>query len=243
MDVALRVLAEPRRQAILRLVRDQEMAAGDIAAHFDVTRPAISQHLTVLREAGFVDERRVGARRLYRARPQAIADLRRWLDDFWAGSLARLRDAVEAEERTMEEASTPVDEGVLEHEIRIAASPETVFSYLVDPDRLVRWMGDQATLEARPGGVFRLVYARGDVARGEVVEVRPPELLVITWGWEADGDPTPPGSSRVEFSVVPDGDGSIVRVRHSGLVEEARAGHAEGWDWFLPRLAAAVATG
>jgi DNA-binding transcriptional ArsR family regulator len=99
-DAALRALAEPRRRAILRLVRDQEMPAGQIAAHFDVTRPAVSQHLGVLRAAGLIDERRDGTRRLYRARPAAIEELRAWLDTFWAAGLARLRDAVEDDEWT-----------------------------------------------------------------------------------------------------------------------------------------------
>jgi DNA-binding transcriptional ArsR family regulator len=92
---AMRAIAEPRRRAILRLVRDAELPAGEIAAYFDVTRPAISQHLGVLREARLVDERRDGVRRLYRARPEAIAELRAWLDDFWSDGLERLRDAVE----------------------------------------------------------------------------------------------------------------------------------------------------
>jgi uncharacterized protein YndB with AHSA1/START domain len=129
---------------------------------------------------------------------------------------------------------------VLEHEVRIAASPATVFSYLVDPTRMVRWMGKEATVEPRPGGAFRVAYERGDVARGEVLEVSSPERLLVSWGWEAEGDATPPGSSQVEFTLEPDGEGTIVRVRHSGLVEEARAGHAEGWDYFMPRLATAA---
>ena len=76
MDAALKAIAEPRRREILRLVWDAERAAGDIAAHFDVTRPAISQHLTVLKEAQLVTERRDGTRRLYLARRDTVADLR-----------------------------------------------------------------------------------------------------------------------------------------------------------------------
>ena len=96
-DDALRALAEPRRRAILRLVAHEELAAGEIAAAFEVTRPAVSQHLTVLKQAGLLTERREGTRRLYRARPEGLAQLRRLLDDIWAGALDTARRLVEAE--------------------------------------------------------------------------------------------------------------------------------------------------
>jgi DNA-binding transcriptional ArsR family regulator len=98
MESALRAIAEPRRREILRLVRDEERSAGEIAGHFDVTRSAISQHLKVLREAALVTERRAGTRRLYRARPEGLAELRAFLEDYWDRGLASLRDAAEAEE-------------------------------------------------------------------------------------------------------------------------------------------------
>ncbi|HEY2308947.1 MAG TPA: metalloregulator ArsR/SmtB family transcription factor [Streptosporangiaceae bacterium] len=97
-DEALKALAEPRRRAILRLVASDELAAGQIAAAFDVTRTAVSQHLTVLRNAGLLTERREGTRRLYRAQPEGLAGLRRFLDDMWASSLDTARRLVEAEE-------------------------------------------------------------------------------------------------------------------------------------------------
>lgn len=97
MDEALRAIAEPRRRAILRLVSRQQLAAGEIAAHFEVTRPAVSQHLTVLRDAGLVAERRVGTRRLYRARPEGLAELQDFLADMWSQSLDLARRLVEAE--------------------------------------------------------------------------------------------------------------------------------------------------
>jgi len=96
-DEVLKALAEPRRREILRLVAHDELAAGEIAAAFDVTRTAISQHLTVLRTAGLVVERRDGTRRLYRARPEGLAGLRELLDDMWASSLDVARRLVEAE--------------------------------------------------------------------------------------------------------------------------------------------------
>jgi DNA-binding transcriptional ArsR family regulator len=99
IDAALRAIAEPRRREILRLVRDDELTAGAIAARFDVTRPAISQHLTVLRDAGLVVERRDGTRRWYRARPDGTRELRAWLEAFWDDGLARLAAAAEQEDR------------------------------------------------------------------------------------------------------------------------------------------------
>jgi DNA-binding transcriptional ArsR family regulator len=99
VDAALKALAEPRRRAILRLVWSQELPATDIADRFgDVTRPAISQHLGVLKEANLVTERRDGTRRLYRANPETVAELRAFLDDYWTTGLERLRDVAEAAE-------------------------------------------------------------------------------------------------------------------------------------------------
>ena len=100
MDAALKAIAAPHRRQILALVRDGELAAGEIAAHFDVSRPAVSQHLNVLKEAGLVTERRNGTRRLYRARPEGLADLRAFLEGFWDDRLDALKREAEKEERT-----------------------------------------------------------------------------------------------------------------------------------------------
>jgi DNA-binding transcriptional ArsR family regulator len=97
MDTALTAIAEPRRRAILALIATSELSAGEIAGHFDVTRPAISQHLAVLRSAGLVTERRAGTRRFYRARPEGLTGLREWLDTFWRGGLEQLRGQAERE--------------------------------------------------------------------------------------------------------------------------------------------------
>jgi DNA-binding transcriptional ArsR family regulator len=94
-DGALRAIAEPRRRAILRLVARDELAAGEIAAAFDVTRTAVSQHLTVLKNAGLLTERRDGTRRLYRARAEGLAGLREFLNDMWAGALEQARAIAE----------------------------------------------------------------------------------------------------------------------------------------------------
>lgn len=100
IDATLKALAEPRRREILRLVWSHELPATAIADHFrEVTRPAVSQHLGVLRAAGLVSERRDGTRRLYRAERDEIQKVRAFLDDYWTSGLARLRDVAEAAER------------------------------------------------------------------------------------------------------------------------------------------------
>jgi len=97
MDQALHALAEPRRRAIMRLVAQSELAAGEIAGFFDVTRSAVSQHLTVLKNAGLLTERKVATRRLYRACPEGLAGLRQFLDQMWGSSLRVARDLVESD--------------------------------------------------------------------------------------------------------------------------------------------------
>jgi len=99
VEAALRAIAEPRRRRILRLVRDAEMSAGEIASHFDVTRSAVSQHLRVLKDAGLLAERRNGTRRIYRIRPEGLAELREFIDGLWEVKLAVLKRVAEAEER------------------------------------------------------------------------------------------------------------------------------------------------
>ena len=99
MEAALKAIAAPRRRQILTLVRDGELSAGEIASHFDVTRPAVSQHLNVLKEAGLVNERRNGTRRLYRARPEGLAELKEFLEEFWGERLEALKHEAEKEEK------------------------------------------------------------------------------------------------------------------------------------------------
>jgi DNA-binding transcriptional ArsR family regulator len=95
----LEAIVEPRRREILRLLHDEEMTAGRVASHFDVTRPAISHHLSVLRGAGLVTERREGTKRIYRARPEGLAELRAYLEPFWSERLEALKRETEAYER------------------------------------------------------------------------------------------------------------------------------------------------
>jgi uncharacterized protein YndB with AHSA1/START domain len=131
---------------------------------------------------------------------------------------------------------------VVEREIRIAARPETVFQYFVDPVRLARWMGT-ATLDARPGGALQVAVAGIHRVSGEFVEVEPPRRVVFTWGWVDPAYGIPPGGSRVEIDLRPDGDLTIVRLRHYGLGADDVEAHGEGWMHYLGRLAVAAAGG
>ena len=134
-------------------------------------------------------------------------------------------------------ASTEADDVV--KEVRVAARPETVFPFFTDPTKMVRWKGNTAELDPRPGGIYRVNVTGRDIARGEYVEVAPYNRVVFTWGWEGENNPLPPGSSTVEITLIPDGEGTIVRLRHSGLPVELRERHAEGWQHYLERLAIA----
>jgi DNA-binding transcriptional ArsR family regulator len=92
---AAAAIADPIRRRVLELVRDREVAAGELADEFDVSRPAVSRHLRVLREAGLVRERREGRLRLYRADPEPLAELREWLDRYWDDRLVALKELAE----------------------------------------------------------------------------------------------------------------------------------------------------
>jgi uncharacterized protein YndB with AHSA1/START domain len=133
------------------------------------------------------------------------------------------------------EASTKT---AVRREIAIAARPETVWEFLVDPEKATRWMGQSASLDPRPGGEYRVEVIPGNVAVGEFVEVDPPHRVVWTWGWTKESmSPVDVGSSTIEVELEPDGEGTLLRFTHSGLPDaDATAKHAHGWDHYLERL-------
>jgi uncharacterized protein YndB with AHSA1/START domain len=136
--------------------------------------------------------------------------------------------------------TTPGEGGdVIVVERRIAAPPQAVFRYLTEPELWARWQGDRVELDANPGGAVRIHMPDGPTMEGSFVEIEPDRRVVITWGW--NGHPrVPPGSTRVEFELIPDGTGTLLRLTHSGLPLEDLPIHLEGWDMYLPLLAAEV---
>jgi uncharacterized protein YndB with AHSA1/START domain len=120
----------------------------------------------------------------------------------------------------------------------IAASPATVFSYLVEPLKFSAWMGVRAELDPHPGGRVRIDVDGEHVALGEFREVDPPHRVVMTWGWE-NHDSVPPDSTMVEITLTPQGDGTVLRLRQTGLPSEIeRSSHQGGWELYTRKLAA-----
>jgi uncharacterized protein YndB with AHSA1/START domain len=126
----------------------------------------------------------------------------------------------------------------VEREIEIAASPETIWEFLVDEEKATRWMGRACSFDPQPGGVYRCEVISGNTARGEFVEVDRPRRLVFTWGWE-DGPAShvQPGSTTIEIELIPVGDSTTLRFTHRDLPgADAAERHAHGWDHYLERL-------
>lgn len=135
------------------------------------------------------------------------------------------------------------DESVLEVSLHIAAAPETVFPYFVDPARYVRWMGNSAVLEPVPGGAYRVNLRDGARVEGAFVEVDPPHRVVFTWGWTND-DTVAPGTTTVVVTLTEEDGGTRVVLRHHDLPDDERRDlHRTGWELYLDRLRTRVLGG
>ncbi len=129
-----------------------------------------------------------------------------------------------------------VERDVIRVERRIEASPRAVFRYLTESALWARWQGESAELDPVPGGRFIVRMSNDQVVEGNFISLEPDSRVVVSWGWQ--GHPRmPAGTSIVEFNLVPDGTGTIVRVTHRDLPPEDVLLHRAGWDMFLPRLA------
>jgi len=130
---------------------------------------------------------------------------------------------------------------VVQREIRIDAAPSTVFEFLTDPAKMVRWMGTEAVLDPRPGGDYRVNISGHERVSGEVIEIVPDRRLVFTWGWEDGALPLAPGQSTVEITLEPDGQGTRLRLTHRDLPPGMHTFHRLGWEYALDRLSRGAA--
>jgi uncharacterized protein YndB with AHSA1/START domain len=131
---------------------------------------------------------------------------------------------------------------VLQVERRVAAPPAAVYAYLTESERWARWQGAGAEVDAVPGGRLRMTMGNGMTAEGRFLELVTDERVVFTWGWLGN-ETLPPGSSTVEIELVPDGEGTLVRLTHRGLPADETEIHRVGWRHYLPRLAVAAEGG
>ncbi|MEX2255276.1 MAG: SRPBCC domain-containing protein [Acidimicrobiia bacterium] len=132
----------------------------------------------------------------------------------------------------------------IEQVVRIAATPKMVWAFWTEPERLAEWWGIEAVAVAEPGGMFRVVMEGGPVMLGAFTELDPPRRLVFTFGWEqnAPGEPLAPGSTRVEVTLTPEGDDTILVLRHFEMPSTHAADHESGWSYYLgDRLATLTA--
>ena len=221
---------------ILMLVREQEMSAGEISGHFSISRPGVSQHLTILKSANLLKERRAGTTRYYSVDPQGFSKIKEVMEAFWKDRLQDLQYMSEAEWRQQKEEQAKMNQ--VSVEIKVNAPHDVVYSYFVQADKLVQWMGVDADIEARPDGKFHVHVSAEDFVTGKYVELHPFTSLSFTWGWEKGGiRDIPPGSSEVLIELEPEGFSTLLKVTHKGLMtERARESHEKGWRHYLARL-------
>ncbi len=130
---------------------------------------------------------------------------------------------------------------VVRREVQVAAPPATVFAFLTDPDKILRWIGTEAKVEPQPGGLYLVNVQGKHKARGRFTEVVPVHRLAYSFGWEGR-EKVPPESGLVEIDLIDKEGGTLVRLTHSGLPDmEEAASHGKGWAHYLGRLAEATA--
>jgi DNA-binding transcriptional ArsR family regulator/uncharacterized protein YndB with AHSA1/START domain len=226
----LAALGSPVRREILALIWDRELSAGEIAAAFPVTKPTISQHLAVLREAGLAVSTAVGTSRRYRARREALRGLHGALDsaDKWI-------NADHVPERASSRVST---KPVVVAAADVSTSQEVTFAAFTDPAVYSRWLGVPVTID---DGRFACTMEWGTNVRGRYELVCPPELIVMRWDFEDDNIPVPGGEMTGYLRIRPLADGAHVEV-HQLVDTLTQAEFMEGaWAMVLGRLKAGVA--
>ena len=226
----LAALTSPVRREILGLIWDRELSAGEIAAAFPVTKPTISQHLAVLRQAGLAESTAVGTSRRYRARPDALRGLHAAL-----GSPRKWINADDAPERASSDVRT---KPVVVASTDVDTSQALTFAAFTDPAVYSRWLGVPVTIE---DGRFACTMEWGTSVRGRYELVCPPELIVMRWDFEDDNIPVPGGEMTGYLRIKPRVQGAHVEV-HQLVDTGAQAEFMQAaWGTVLGRLKAGVA--
>jgi DNA-binding transcriptional ArsR family regulator/uncharacterized protein YndB with AHSA1/START domain len=237
---AVSALGDPTRRAIFERLRDGPHAVGELARGLPVSRPAVSQHLRVLKEAGLVADEPDGTRRLYRIDPEGLATLRAYVDSFWTVALADF--AAEAERRNPMSTSTDL---AIRKSVVVSCPPEQAFSLFTEG--VAGWwplathsVGEEkvrsAVFEAGVGGRIYEIWADGQERDwGEVIVWEPPHRVVYSWQPNEDR----PAATEIEVRVTPDGDGARLDLEHRGWerlggeAAEAYGHYTGGWDVVL----------
>lgn len=229
LQKVISALSSPVRREILTLVWDRELAAGEIAAAFDVTKPTISQHLGVLKGADLVRSRAVGTSRRYRARPEALAGLR--------GALyepSKWINADDLPERVLADAFTVP---VVVASVEVETDQASTFRAFTDPDVYSRWLGVPVRIDA---GTFACTMEWGTEVRGRYELVCPPELILMRWDFEDDAIPVPGKAMTCYLRVTPTATGSSVQI-HQVVDSPHQAHFMEGaWSLVLGRLKSGI---
>ena len=231
IDKVMSALSSPVRREILALIWDREMPAGQIATAFAVTKPTVSQHLAVLKEAGLVSMSRAGTSRRYRANHGALTGLHGALD-----SSFKWTPAEEIPERALAHAFT---KPVVVAGVDVETDQQTTFTALTDPVMFSRWLGAPVTME---DGRFAATMEFGTEVRGTYQIVAPPELIVLRWDFEDDNVPVPGGEFLGYVWVTPrSGGGAHVEVHQ--LIDLPRQAEfmEAAWGTVLGRLKSGVA--
>jgi DNA-binding transcriptional ArsR family regulator len=229
LQKVMSALSSPIRREILGLIWDREVSAGDIAAAFSVTKPTISQHLAVLRQAGLATCAVAGTSRLYRARPEALRGLNAALSDSGKWSVAD-----DLPERALSSARTKLAVVV---GIDVETDQEQTFRAFLDPNVYSRWLGVPVRIE---GGRFACTMEWGTNVRGRYDVISPPELLAMRWDFDDNNVPVPGGEMTAYLRVSTHGRGSHVEVHQ--LVEDAKEAEfmEAAWSFVLGRLKSGV---
>lgn len=236
-DSALGVLGDPTRRAIFELLADGPRAVGELAAELPISRPAVSQHLKALKQAGLVIDRQDGTRRLYQLNPDAVAALRAYFDRFWNRSLAAFKQAVEDTRHAGETMTTQTADTSVRASIVVDAPPQRAFAVFTDD--IASWWppehhilpGELAEMvfEPREGGAVYDRAVDGTECRwARVLVYQPPHRLVISWDISLDWqiETNPDRTSEIEVRFLPEGpDRTRVELEHRHLHR-----HGDGWE-------------